>query len=71
MQTIMLRKDFDRGLPTVRSRRPDILCQGHHSIRCQLVDLDLESTQDLRHESMRRQTKASGKKGLEDDQLAF
>jgi hypothetical protein len=26
MQTIMLREDFDRGLPAVRSRRPDILC---------------------------------------------
>jgi hypothetical protein len=62
MQTIMLREDFDRGLPVVQSRRPDILCQGHHGIRCQLVDLDLESTQDLRHESMRRQTKASGEK---------
>jgi hypothetical protein len=71
MQTIMLREDFHRGLPAVRSHRPDILCQGHHSIRCQLVDLDLESTQDLRHESMRRQTKASGEKCLEDDQLAF
>jgi hypothetical protein len=68
---LLPRKDFHRGLPAVRSRRPDILCQGHHSIRCQLVDLDLESTQDLRHESMRRQTKASGEKGLEDDQLAF
>jgi hypothetical protein len=71
MQTIMFREDFHRGLPAVRSCRPDILCQGHHGIRCQLVDLDLESTQDLCHESMRRQTKASGEKGLEDDQLAF
>jgi hypothetical protein len=71
MQTIMLREDFHRGLPAVRSRRPDILCQGHHGIRCQLVDLDLESTQDLCHESIRRQTKASGEKGLEDDQFAF
>jgi hypothetical protein len=71
MQTIMLHEDFHRGLPAVRGRRPDILCQGHHSIRCKLVDLDLESTQDLRHESMRRQTKASGEKGLEDDQLVF
>ena len=66
MQTIVLHEDLDRWLPVVRSRRPDILCQGHHGIRCQLVDLDLESTQDLRHESMRRQTKASGEKGLED-----
>jgi hypothetical protein len=71
MQTIMLREDIHKGLPAVRSRRPDILCQGHHSIRRQLVDLDLKSTQDLRHESMRRQAKASGEKGLEDDQLAF
>jgi hypothetical protein len=71
MQTIMFREDFHRGLPAVRSRRPDILCQGHHGIRRQLVDLDLESTQDLRHESMRMQMKVSGEKGLEDDQLAF
>jgi hypothetical protein len=35
------------------------------------VDLDLESPQDLRHESMRRQTKASGEKSLKNDQLAF
>jgi hypothetical protein len=62
MQTIMFREDFHRGLPAVRSRRPDILGQGHHGIRRQLVDLDLESTQDLRHESMRRQTKACGEK---------
>ncbi len=39
--------------------------------RDRLVDLDHESTQDLRHEAMHRKTKASGKKGLEHDQLAF
>jgi hypothetical protein len=71
MQTIMLREDFDRGLPAVRSRCPDIFCQGHHGIRRQLVDLDLESTQNFSHKSMRGQTKASGEKSLEDDQLAF
>jgi hypothetical protein len=71
MQTIMLREDFDRGLPAVRSRCPDILCQGYHGIRCQLVDLDFESTQNLCHKSMRGQTKASDEKSLEDDQLAF
>jgi hypothetical protein len=62
MQTIMFCEDFHRGLTAIRSRRPDILRQGHHDIRRQMVDLDLESSQDLRHESMRRQTKASGKK---------
>jgi hypothetical protein len=71
MQTIMFCEDFHRGLPAIRSRRLDILCQGHHGIRRQLVDLDLESTQDLHHESMRRQMKASGEKGLKDDQLTF
>jgi hypothetical protein len=60
----MLCEDFHRGLTAIRSRRPDILRQGHHSIRRQLVDLDLESPQDLRHESMRRQTKANGEKSL-------
>jgi hypothetical protein len=67
----MLREDLHRGLLAVRSRRPDILGQGHHDIWRQLVDLDLKSTHDLRHKSMRRQTKACGEKGLEDNQLAF
>jgi hypothetical protein len=71
MQTIMFCEDFHRGLTAIRSRRPDILRQGHHDIRRRLVDLDLESPQDLRHESMRRQTKASGEKSLKNDQLAF
>jgi hypothetical protein len=35
------------------------------------VDLDLEPPQDLRHESMCRQTKASGEKSFKNDQLAF
>jgi hypothetical protein len=54
MQTIMFCKDFHRGLPAIRSRRLDILRQGYHDIRRQLVDLGLESPQDLHHESMRR-----------------
>jgi hypothetical protein len=71
MQTIMLCEDLHRGLTTIRSRRPDILRQGHHGIRRQLVDLDLESPQDLCHESMCRQTKASGEKHFKHDQLAL
>jgi hypothetical protein len=71
MQTIMLRENFDQGLPAVRSRCPDIFCQGHHDIRRQLVYLDVESTQNFSHKSMRGQTKASGEKSLEGDQLAF
>jgi hypothetical protein len=71
MQTIILREDFDRGLPAVRSRCPDIFRQSHHGIRRQLVDLDVESTQNFSHKSMRGQTKASGEKSLEDNQLAF
>jgi hypothetical protein len=71
MQTIMFCEDFHRGLPAIRSCHPYILCQGHHNIRRQLVDLDLESTKDLHHESMRRQTKASSEKGFKDDQLPF
>jgi hypothetical protein len=71
MQTVMFCEDLHRGLSTIRSRRPNILRQGHHGIRRQLVDLDLESLQDLRHESMCRQTKASGEKRLKHDQLAF
>ena len=71
MQTIILHEDFDQWLPAVRSRCLDIFRQGHHGIRRQLVDLDVESTQDFSHESMRRQTKTSGKECLEDNQLAF
>jgi hypothetical protein len=55
----------------VRSRCPDIFCQGHHDIQRQLVDLDVESTQNFSHKSMHGQTKANGEKSLEDDQLAF
>jgi hypothetical protein len=71
MQTIMFCEDFHRGLTAIRSRRSDILRQGHHNIWRQLVDLDLESPQDLRHELMRRQTKASDEKSLKNDQLPF
>jgi hypothetical protein len=56
----MFGKDFHRRLTAIRSRRPDILRQGHHDVRCQLVDLDLKSPQDLRHKAMFRQAKASG-----------
>jgi hypothetical protein len=67
VQTIVLREDFDRWLSAVRSRRPDIFRQGHHGIRRQLVDLDVESAQDFSHESMRRQAKSSGKERLKDN----
>jgi hypothetical protein len=62
MQTIMFCEDFHRGLTAIRSRHPDILRHGHHDIRRQLVDLDLESPQDLRHESMRRRRRPAAKK---------
>jgi hypothetical protein len=64
-------EDFHRRLTAIRSRRPDILRQGHHDVRYQLVDLDFKSLQDLRHKPMCRQTKASGEKCLENDQLAL
>ena len=71
MQTVMFCEDLHRGLTTIRSRRPNILRQSHHGIRRQLVDLDLESPQDLCHESMCRQTKTSSEKRLKHDQLAL
>jgi hypothetical protein len=61
MQTVMFSEDLHRRLTTIRGRRPDILLQGHHGIRSQLMDLDLKSLQDLRHKAMCRQTKASVK----------
>jgi hypothetical protein len=42
MQTVMFCEDLHRGLTAIRSHHPDILRQGHHGIRRQLVDLDLE-----------------------------
>jgi hypothetical protein len=43
MQTVMFGEDLHRRLTTIRSSRLDILRQGHHGIRRQLVDQDLES----------------------------
>jgi hypothetical protein len=71
VQTVMFCEDLHRGPTAIRSCRPNILRQDHHGIRRQLVDLDLESSQDLRHESMCRQTKTSSEKSLKNDQLAF
>jgi hypothetical protein len=67
----MFGEDLHRRLTAIRSRRPDILRQGHHDIWCQLVDLDLKSLQDLRHKAMCRQMKANGEKRLKHDQLAL
>jgi hypothetical protein len=64
MQTVMFGEDLHRRPTTIRGRRPDILCQGHHGIRSQLVDLDLKPLQDHRHKAMCRQTKAGGEKRL-------
>jgi hypothetical protein len=71
VQTIILREDFDRGLPAIRSRCLDIFRQSHHNIWRQLVDLDVEPTQDFSHKSMCGQTKASSEKSLEQNQLSF
>jgi hypothetical protein len=58
VQTIVLGKDFHRWLTAVRSNHPNILRQGNHGVRCQLVDLHVKPPQNLRHETMRRETKA-------------
>jgi hypothetical protein len=65
VQTIVLGEDLYEGLTIVRHHRPDILCQGHHGVRFQLVDLDVEPLQDLRHETMRRLEKADDEERLE------
>jgi hypothetical protein len=49
MQTVILGEDVYGRLTAIRSHRPDILRQGHHGVRCQLVDLDLKPLQDLCH----------------------
>jgi hypothetical protein len=71
MQAIILGKDLHRWLSTVRSNRPNILRQHNHGVRRQLVDLHFEPSQHLRHEMMRRETKAGDKKGLKDNQFAL
>jgi hypothetical protein len=71
MKTVMFGEDLYRRLTAIRSRRPDKLRQGHHGVRCQLVDLDLKSLQDLRKKAMCRQAKASGEKCLKHNQLAL
>ena len=60
VQTVLLGEDFHRRLTAIRSRCPDVLRQSHHGVRCQLVNLDFEFLQNLRHKTMSRQTKAGG-----------
>jgi hypothetical protein len=71
VQTIILCEHFDRGLPAVRSRCPDVLRQSHHGIGRQLVDLDVEPSQNFSHKSMCGQTKSGSEKSLEHNQFAF
>jgi hypothetical protein len=54
VQTIVLGEDLHRWLTAVRSNRLDILRQGNHGVRCQLVDLHVEPPHNLCHETMRR-----------------
>jgi hypothetical protein len=71
VQRIVLGEDLHGGLTAVRSHRPDIFRQGHHGVRRQLMDLDVEPLQDLRHETMRRQAKAGDEECLEHNQFAL
>jgi hypothetical protein len=71
VQTIILCEDFDRGLPVVRSRCPDVFRQSHHGIGRQLVDLDVEPSQNFSHKPICGQTKSGSEKSLEHNQFAF
>jgi hypothetical protein len=71
VQTVLLGEDFHRRLTAIRSRCPDVLHQRHHGVRCQLVNLDFELLQNLRHKTMCRQTKASDEKCLKNNQFAL
>jgi hypothetical protein len=71
MQAIILGKDLHRRLPAVGGNCPDILRKSHHYVRCQLVDLDLKSSQHLHHEPMCWEAKSGSKKGLKNYQLTF
>jgi hypothetical protein len=65
VQTIVLGEDFHRRLTAVRRNRSNILRQGNHGVRCQLVDLHAESPQNLHYKTMRREAKAGKEKSLE------
>jgi hypothetical protein len=71
MQTIILGEVLHRRLPAVRSNRPNVRCQCNHDVRRQLMNLHFEPSQHLRHEAMRQKAKASDKKCLKNNQLAF
>jgi hypothetical protein len=71
VQTIILRKDFNRWLSAVRSRRPDILRKSHHGIGCQLMYLNVKPAQDFANKSVRRQAETGGEERLEHNQLAL
>jgi hypothetical protein len=58
VQTIILGEDFHKRLTVVRRNRPNILRQGNHDIRCQLVELHDKPPQNLHYEMMRREAKA-------------
>jgi hypothetical protein len=71
VQAIVLGEDLHRRLPFVRSNCPNILRQRNHGVRRQLVDLHFEPPQNLRHEAMRRETKAGNQKCLKHNQFAL
>jgi hypothetical protein len=71
VQTIFLGEDLHRRLTAIRRRCPDILRQRHHDVRCQLMNLDFELLQKLRHKTMRGQTKAGDEKCLKNNQFAL
>jgi hypothetical protein len=71
VHAIFLGEDLNRRLPAVRSNRPNILHQRNHVVRRQLVDLHFESPQNLRNESMHRETKAGYEKCLKHNQFAL
>ena len=71
VQTILLGKDLHRRLTAIRRRCPDILRQRHHVVWCQLMNLDFELLQNLRHKMMHGQTKAGDEKCLKNNQFAL
>jgi hypothetical protein len=69
METIILGKYLDRGLPAIQSRCPHKLRQCHHGVRRKLMNLNFKGPQHFNDKSMLRQAKSRSKKCLKNNQL--
>lgn len=69
MEAIFFGKDFNQGLSTIRSHYPHKLCQLHHGVRREMVNLNFEVLQHFEDKPMHRKAKASSEERLKNKQL--